>query len=369
MKIAFAHMFTLRTPRGIERYIINMANALSRRGEDVTIIAGRCPQSPTRAWIDDRITIHEIAHHNWHKLSFVPSFLMDFLANDYDVLNLALARGEGYAAGLAHKIKDIRYNVIFHYPYENHEKHFHAFKRFGTAADADGMIAVSSYVARGVRECFGRDAQVVPNGVDPELFLPDNGKRAQLRGQLQIPDDAPVLLTVSALQGRKGIHKVLRAIGVLKLTHPDVRYMVVGDGNEKDRAAFFTQIRSLGLESSVLFFGNQSDVTPYYNAADLFVFLPEYEAFGIVALEAMAAELPVVASQGNAFPEILSQGGGIMVDPNDPESVSETIASLLNDRERMMRIGWEGRRSVVNRFTWDAVASQLIGIFRQQTHF
>jgi glycosyltransferase involved in cell wall biosynthesis len=122
----------------------------------------------------------------------------------------------------------------------------------------------------------------------------------------------------------------------------------------------------LGLESNVIFFGNQSDVTPYYNAADLFVFLPEFEAFGLVAIEAMASQLPIVVSQGSAFPEILAKGGGVMVNPDSPESVSATIISLLNDRERLLRLGREGRASVLNRYTWDIVASQLLRIFEQQ---
>jgi len=362
MRIAFAHMFTLRTQRGIERFVVNMANAMVRRGHEVTIIAGRCPQSPTRAWIDERVALHEIAHHNWHKLSFVPSFLMDFLRNEYDIVNLGIARAEGYAAGLAAKLKRLRYNIIFHYPYEDHKKHYHAFERFGTARGAEEMIAVSGYVARGVEKCFGRAAKVVPNGVDPERFRPDPRKRIALRQQLNIPDNTPVLLTVSALQGRKGIRKVLQAVQVLKRTYPDIRYVVVGDGNEKDRASFLQQVRSRGLESAVLFCGNQCDVTPFYQAADLFVFLPEFEAFGLVAIEAMAAELPLVVSRGSAFPEILAQGGGIMVDPDAPESVAVAVAALLNDRELMARLGREGRASVLDRYTWDTVASQLIEI-------
>jgi glycosyltransferase involved in cell wall biosynthesis len=120
-------MFTLRTPRGIERVTINLANALSRQGHEVTLITGRCDGSPTRAWIDEHVAIHELSHHNWHKLSFIPGFMRDFLTHDYDVVNLAIARGEGYAAGLAYFFRKFRYNIIFHYPLENHEKHFNAF--------------------------------------------------------------------------------------------------------------------------------------------------------------------------------------------------------------------------------------------------
>jgi glycosyltransferase involved in cell wall biosynthesis len=366
LKIAFAHMFTLRTPRGIERYIINAANALARLGQDVTIIAGRCADSPTRGWIDGRVQVREIRHRNWHKLSFVPSFLGAFLAEDYDVVNIAIARADGYAAGIASLLKRFRFNIIFHYPYENHEKHVRAFRRFGTADRADGLVAVSDYAARGISRYLGRPVVVVPNGVDPGVFRPDPERRARTRGELGIPGDAPVLLTVSALQGRKGIGNVLQAVSRLRQLLPAVRYVVVGDGNSRDREEFFAQVRSQGLEEAVLFLGNRSDVAPFYNAADLFVFLPSFEAFGIVTIEAMASRLPVVVSTGSAFPELLAAGGGVMVDPDDPALVAETLHSLLADRERLQQLGEEGRQSVLQRFTWDKIAARLLELFRKQ---
>jgi glycosyltransferase involved in cell wall biosynthesis len=366
LKIAFAHMFTLRTPRGIERYVINAANALARRGHEITLITGRSALSPTRGWIDSRVRVREIFHHNWHKLSFVPSFMHEFIAGDYDIVNVGIARGEGYAAGIAYKLKKFRFNIIFHYPYENHEKHYNAFKRFGAASSAGELIGVSRYVATGVEKCFGRSAGIVPNGVDQDHFRPDLQRRAQIRCQLNIPETAPVLLTVSALQGRKGIGKALEAVSVLRRTVPDVKYIVIGDGNEKDRDVFFTTVKKLGLESCVIVPGSQSDVAPFYNAADIFVFLPEFEAFGIVAIEAMASRLPIVVSRGSAFPEILANGGGVMVDPDSTQEVSNTIAALLADHGRRVRLGDEGRKSIQERFTWDAVASGLLNIFEKQ---
>jgi len=366
MKIAFAHMFTLRTPRGIERFIINASNCLARRGHEVTIVTGRCPQSPTRGWIDDRVRIHEIWHQNWHKVSFIPGFMHDFLTHDYDIVNIAIARAEGYAAGLAHMFKEFRYNIVFQYPYEDHEKHFNAFKKFGTSQHADEMIAASQYIAQGVERCFGRPAKTVPNGVDPGLFRFDEARRTATRKMLKIPDNAPVLITVAALQGRKGIDKVLDVVGRLQTTLPDNRYILCGDGNTRDREALHAKVDSLGIGKNVLFMGNQKDVSGFYNAADLFVFLPEFEGFGIVALEAMASGLPLVVSNGSAFPEILADGGGVMVDPSLPDAIAGVIRSLFADRDRMAKLGAEGRASVEKTYSWDAVAGQLEAIFENQ---
>ena len=366
MKIAFAHMYTLKNPRGIERFIIQVSNALARNGHEITLITGRCPQPLTREWIDSRISIHEITHQNWHKLSFIPGFMRDFLVHDYDIVNLAIARGEGYAAGLAYRFKKFRYNIVFQYPLEDHEKHFNAFKKFGTAKHAEELIAPSSYIARGVEACFGRPSKTIPNGVDPVQFRHDPDRGQEIRKKLNIADNAPVLITVSALQGRKGIGRVLDVVSLLKKTMPDIRYIVCGDGNEKDRDAFFSKIAALDLRANVVFMGNQKDVAGFYNAADLFVFLPEFEGFGIVAIEAMASELPVVVSQGSAFPEILSEGGGLMVDRGDPASAAVTIQTMMKDRERMAATGREGRASVLKRYSWDAVGAQFERLFAEQ---
>ena len=366
MKIAFAHINTLRIPRGIERFIINVANGLARKGHDITLIAGRCEQPLTREWIDNRVLIHEISHYNWHRLTFIPGYIRELLNSDYDIVNLAIARGEGYATGLTYKLKKFRYNIVFQYPLEEHEKHFNAFKKFGTAKHADKLVAASAYIAQGVERCFGRPVDTIPNGVDPEQFRPDPGRRSEIRKKLNISDKAPVLITVAALQGRKGINKVLDVVSLVKKTLPDIRYIVCGDGNEKDRESFFSKVKSLELESNVLFMGNQKDVSGFYNAADLFVFLPEFEGFGIVALEAMASQLPIVVSHGSAFPEILADGGGIMVDPDASVAAAETVSKLLKDREQHAQLGKAGRSSVLKKYSWDAVASQFESLFEQQ---
>ncbi len=359
-------MYTLRNPRGIERFIINVANGLAKKGHDLTLITGRCAQPVTREWIDERVRVYEIYHHNWHKLSFIPGFMHAFLTADYDIINLSIARGEGYAAGLAHLLKKFRYNIVFQYPFEEHEKHFNAFKKFGTAKYADKLVAASTYIAQGVERCFNRPAITIPNGVDPDMFHPNISRRIEMRKKLKIPEKAPVIITVAALQGRKGISKVLDAISLLKKSFSDIRYIVCGDGNEKDRDSFLGKIRSSGLEQNVLFMGNQKDVSGFYNAADLFVFFPEFEGFGIVVIEAMASELPVVVSQGSAFPEILSQGGGLIVDPSSPASVAEEIQALLLSPSRMKHLGIEGRESVLRKYSWDAVTAQFEQLFEHQ---
>jgi glycosyltransferase involved in cell wall biosynthesis len=368
MKIAFAHMFTLRNPRGIERYVINVSNEMAELGHDVTVITGTCTDSPTRSWLDERVHVIEISHHNWHKLTFVPSFFRQFIKNDYDVVNLALAKGEGYAAGLAYFFRKFRYNIIFHYPFENHEKHVRAFDRFAAAACADRFIAVSEYVAKGIGGYFRRPVEVIPNGVDPRVFHPDTEQGMKLRQQLGIADTARIILTVSALQGRKGIHKVLDIVAAVKNFMPDIRYIVVGDGSEHERRELSIKVAALGLDENVIFVGNQSNVAPYYMAADIFVFLPDFEAFGIVVIEAMACGLPVVVPAGSAFPEILAHGGGVLLNQDSPEVYAEKIVSLLNDPGVLAEIGQQGISSVNGNFTWRSVAKRLETFFREQCH-
>jgi len=85
-----------------------------------------------------------------------------------------------------------------------------------------------------------------------------------------------------------------------------------------------------------------------------------------VALEAMASGLPLLVSMGSAFPEILADGGGVMVDRDSPRAAADVVLSLLRDRDWMVTLGAEGRASVEKTYSWEAVAAQLEAIFENQ---
>lgn len=356
-------MYTFRILRGIERYVVNLANALVRMGHEAVLVTGRTDSPRSADPVDPRVAVHMVPHYRWHKVTFVPGFLLDFLRHRYDALSLMLARGEGWAAAAADRIRRLPFNVVFHYPAPGHEKQYRAFTRLGLACRATQLIAVSDYVARDVARWFGRTAAVVPNGVDPEKFRFDPAARRAVREELGVGDADRLILTVGSIEGRKGIAHVLAALPRLLARAPGVRYryVIVGDGSPPQRAAFEAAVRSAGLESTVRLLGFQQAPERYYSAADAFVLLSRDEALGIVVLEALACGLPVVVTDGCAFPEIVPPGVGRLVPPEEPDTVADALGAVL----AAGRPGEAARVPTVARFSWDAIAARYVATLRE----
>jgi phosphatidylinositol alpha-1,6-mannosyltransferase len=189
-------------------------------------------------------------------------------------------------------------------------------------------------------------------------------------------DGRQVLLTVGRLVPRKGHDTVLRALPELLRQVPEAHYLVVGEGPERDKLeAYATE---LGLIDRVTFTGHVRDeaLPSYYSAADLFVMvsrerpeLGDIEGFGIVYLEASAAGRAVVAGRSGGVPDAVEDGiSGILVEPDDPHRLAETLGRLLQDRNLRERLSRGGRKRVLERFnrgccsaTFREVADELAG--------
>ena len=129
--------------------------------------------------------------------------------------------------------------------------------------------------------------------------------------------------------------------------------------------SFFHELSGLGVSDCVIFAGTTPDLSGYYNAADIFVFFPDAEAGSIALLEAMASALPVIVSDSGGFNEVVDLTCGRLVDRMQSSSIAEAIFELASDRSLRERLGENGRRIVVDRFSWDRLAQQLISIIKQ----
>ncbi len=362
MRVALAHMYTFRILRGIERNVINLANALVRLGTDVVVVTGRTASPRSADPLDPRVSVHMVPHYHWHKVTFVPGFFADFLRHRYDALVLNLARGEGWAAAAADRVRRLPYTAVFQYPAPGHEKQYRNWKRIGVSRRAKHLIAASRYVAQDVERWFGRPAVVIPNGVSPEKFRFDPAVRGAVRAELGIDDADRVILTVASIEGRKGIRNVLAALPRVLARGSGIRhhYLIVGDGSAEQRAEFERAVRAFGLEATVRLLGFQQAPERYYSAADAFVLLSKDEACPTVVLEALACGLPVVATDGCAFPELVPPGIGRLVQPDEPDEVADALGAVLAEG----RPGDAARAPTVGRFSWDAIAAQYAATLR-----
>lgn len=215
-----------------------------------------------------------------------------------------------------------------------------------------------------VERVYGAARLVLANSAGTEELVRAHGARAtrvvrlgtDLPARVLRPTGPPTLVTVAHLVGRKRHADVLRAMWVLRDRHPDLRYVVVGDGPE--RGPLERLAAQLGLSDRVTFTGQlpHGEALARAQRATAFVMPSVDEAFGVAYVEAMAGGVPVVAAMGEPGPrEIAAAGDGlVLVPPGDPELLARELEPLLADARLRDRVGVEARRTVERAFTWEA---------------
>ena len=195
------------------------------------------------------------------------------------------------------------------------------------------VIAVSETlrqdaVALGIPE---EKIRVIGNGIDPDLFHPQD--RTEARRALGLPKYGPLLVSVGTLSRRKGFHLVMEAMARLKKRWPSLRFALVGgDGAEGAMSAELKALATkLGIADRVIFAGprKSAELAPWYRAADLFVLPTEHEGSPNVVLEALACGTPVVATPVGSIPELIDAETGLLVE-REVDAIAEGLATALN---------------------------------------
>jgi glycosyltransferase involved in cell wall biosynthesis len=235
--------------------------------------------------------------------------------------------------------------------------------------NADALIAISQFV-KGTLAASGHPdhtTHVVLNAIDLDRWVPGVG-RDEAREELGVPAAAPVVVTVCRLFEAKGPEQLIRALAVVRDEVPDVRLLIVGDdGPEQGRYArhLADVAAGLGLADQVLFLGRRSDVPRLMAAADVFAMPSVDEPFGLVYLEAMAMERPVVALANGGTPEVVVDGvTGLLSEPGDMDALVANLERLLRDPSLRRQMGQHGRRRVEEHFTADRMAADAAEVYR-----
>ncbi len=245
----------------------------------------------------------------------------------------------------------------------------YAWHRRATLKSLAGIFAVSRFTAGLVAaQGVARERiHVVPNGVDAErwLALGDASDPRALARAHGIPDGAPVALTIARLIRRKGVDTVLQALPGVARAHPDLHYIIIGDGPERgDLERITTQ---LGLRGRVHFLGAVDDLTiaQAYGLASFFIMpardeRPSVEGFGLVFREAHAFGKPVIGAATGGIPDAIRHGvDGLLVPPDAPEETASAMIRLLSEPELARTLGEAGRTNVLANGTWVHVASKV----------
>ncbi|HKZ02223.1 MAG TPA: N-acetyl-alpha-D-glucosaminyl L-malate synthase BshA, partial [Pyrinomonadaceae bacterium] len=231
--------------------------------------------------------------------------------------------------------------------------------RYGIV-QSDGVTAISHYLKNATKEIFQFDKiEVIPN------FVCQTDYRRQPVEELRkslAPEDEPLLVHVSNFRPVKRPVDCVEILSRVLQRGIKTRLVMVGDGSERTNAEH--RARCLGIANNCVFVGKQPKIVNYLSASDVLLLPSEQESFGLAALEAMACELPVVASRVGGVPEVVTdQETGFLSEVGDVDKMAADAAKLLADSDLRLAMGKRARESAVSRYRTDLVIPQYIDFY------
>lgn len=359
MRIAFWHFYTFRLLRGIETLIVSLANALVRTGVDVSIVSAS-PTTKPLVSPDPRIRIHAYPTPAYYSHQFItPFYVHHFLSHRYDhVVAFFADFGEGTALRIVNRFRDIPLTLYLCYPYSAAPHRYRSFHALGWEQKATLILADATWIARDAEQFFHRPVGVVPVGTDPERFRVNSLLRDRSRKQWGINESDIVLLNVSSLEPRKGVRRVIQSVSRLVARFPQLRYLVLGEGEQERELR--RMVAELSLDDVVMFAGTTSELEAYYNAADIFVMLTDDEGNSIACHEAMSSGLPVVVSDTGGFIESVPASAGFRVSPDDSGKVDDALTRLITNPLLRQSMGQAGRAHILSNYSWERAAETFL---------
>ena len=215
--------------------------------------------------------------------------------------------------------------------------------------------------------------QVSYNGVDPQKYNPENISKEdmhRIRAKYGVMDDELMILFLGRLVGVKGIDRLILAMPHILAKIPKAKLVIVGVGDLQEYLTNLTRMTKMDQYVKFCFdFIPEEERIMHYAACDLAVFPSFYEPFGIVALEAMSMEKPVVvgAAGVSGMREIVvccgSEQCGYHIDPFNPSDIAWGVVNALASPEWRKTLGKNGRKRVLSEFTWNKIAEKTVELY------
>ena len=360
--VAILYLITDLDVGGAERVLLETVRRLDRSCFHPSV----CSLAPAGALAEEfaglGVPVFDLGLRGFHDLARASGALLHLLRRQrFDVLHShlfhanVLGRLTAWRAGVPVVVSTI---------HVAEPRRWHLVLERWTAPLATQLVAVSAGVRAHMVERARLRAErilVIPNGVDVSRF---SLARGEFRRREGIPAGCTLITTIGRLDTQKGFPYLLEAAREVALRHPDVCFLVVGEG---PRRRDLVSLRDrLGLKERVRFLGFRTDVPQILADSDLFVLPSLWEGFPIALLEAMAAGLPVVATDVPGVAEVVTDGEtGLVVPRKDVGALAEALCRLLDDADLRRWLARAGQRKVEREFGWEKVVAATMSLYER----
>ncbi|WP_138207271.1 glycosyltransferase [Haloimpatiens lingqiaonensis] len=283
------------------------------------------------------------------------------MENKFDLIHSHVALPDGYCGMLLSKELSLPHVVTVHgqdFQHTINKSEKLKGKVFKVLDDCNEVIVVSNKLKKIVNNTsFIEKVQVINNGVDiAECIVEKNCK-------YKIPEKIDIL-SVSNLINTKGIDLNIKAMKELVKTYSDLKYYIVGDGPE--RINLENLVKEYKLERNIFFTGKleHEEAMEYMKKCKIFSLPSWKEGFGVVYVEAMLQEKPVIGVKGEGIEDVIdNMKNGILVEPQNLDELVKTMKFLIENNEIAKTLGKEGKKTVIKDFTWDNTADRILKVY------
>ncbi len=378
MKILFVNRLLGIFWGGGESFDYNLAKSLAKRGHTVHILTGKSPFFPLKKR-DKQLRIYHIrslylrgiSYKLAHKLPKIPNALMllDLRLfekkafkwiktndNEYDIIQiLSMPKLGKRIATLMKKPVSIRFpgppSDRFDIPIIKQLQSVPFVEFFGHGDT--------------IRHLTGKDIDIndIPWAIDCKLF---RKTQTNIRNIFSIRNTDVLLLSCGRIIPGKGFHFLIDGFKGALERHPNMKLMIIGHGPLK--RSLEKKISRLGIKNNLIFTGYipNNELSKYYSAADIFLLVSAYESFGSVILEAMACQLPVIATNTGGIPLYVKESAnGFLVNYGDVNALSSKILYMAQDEKIRKKMGAFNRKQIIEKPSWEYSSTELEKLYQK----
>lgn len=353
-KIRVLHIIQNLNIGGLEKIAVELAIALNNEKFETELWA-LTGTGPLENQLNDKNVIVKIFNYKRYLMPWnIISLRNKIKSSHFDVVHTH-SYPPGILGRIAAKLAGVP--VIIHHQHTNITSNMtnrqKVLERLASKYITDRIIVCSNDSKKIlIKESFGTEnnISVMFNGVKESFSQPSNTAE-DLQKKLNLSKEK-VIVTVASLTTHKGHIYILKAVPEIVKQFPDVKFIFAGDGPEKNNLEQFVSKNNIGRY--IIFAGNQQDVRPYLEIADIFVLPSLRENMSVSIVEAMSKKLSVIASDLGGNPEIvINNQTGFLVESQNPEQLAEKIIELLKDNSKRKVFGANGYNRFKEYFTFE----------------